>query len=182
MHQYKSCWPALSELYVLTNWKMCLLERNIPTTPAYGVYISRFIRYDRAFYSHVDCPCVATSVLVVLLDKHPKLVEMKIIPHCRNIFQNPIEKWEKESHSLSITHKYMTPHFPGLEQALQWKVPGLNSCLSSKTTCDHHLIHVVSIGNWLQEQLLYWCMVYYTNVRRVWSFSNESAPVYVWKP
>jgi hypothetical protein len=24
-------WPALSELYVLTKWKMCLLDSNIPT-------------------------------------------------------------------------------------------------------------------------------------------------------
>jgi len=33
--------------------------------------------------------------------------------------------------------------------------PTLGVCLSSKKTCDHHLIHVVSIGNGLQEQLLY---------------------------
>jgi len=27
-------------------------------------------------------------------------------------FQNAIEKWQKETQSIPITHKYMTTHFP----------------------------------------------------------------------
>ena len=94
---------------------------------------------------------------VVLLDKHPKLVEMKIIPHCRNIFQNPIEKWEKESHSLSITHKYMTPHFPGLEQALQWKVPGLNSIkpyASKPPALENWCSHTRTVHMWVKGSIV----------------------------
>ena len=33
---------------------------------------------------------------------------------------------------MSLTHKYMTEHFPGLVQALPWKVAGLNYFYRSK--------------------------------------------------
>jgi len=39
--------------------------------------------------------------------------------------QNLIVKSWKETKLIAVTHKYMTIHFPGLVQALQYKVAGL---------------------------------------------------------
>ena len=43
-------------------------------------------------------------------------------PHCREKFQNPIERGK----SIPLTHKYMTTHFRRLVQALQQKVAVLS--------------------------------------------------------
>jgi hypothetical protein len=38
----------------------------------------------------------------------------------------PIYKSQKEANLIPLSHKYTTIYFPGLAQALQWRVEGLN--------------------------------------------------------
>ena len=51
---------------------------------------------------------------------------MKKKYHTVGTFKNPIEKSVKGEKLISVKHKYMTAHFPGLVHTLQYKVAELS--------------------------------------------------------
>ena len=106
------------------------------------------------------------QILTLLLDYFVQCSKISIQLQINNItqsdkFKNRIEKsYKQREYRYLLIHSYMTAHFSGFEQTLQWKVAGLNLVFRAEISTLSEIMsfkcfpHVSKILLWYLQTLL----------------------------
>ena len=112
----------------ILNYRECLIEFITRRNKTHLMHVVTFLSHYNVIWHNAPFILILISLLIGIHFWHTLWHYNRLHWTCHTVFSKKIwktnskikylESW-KESTSIPLTHKYMTAHFPGLEQTLQ---------------------------------------------------------------